>query len=231
MKRMYHYLPLLAMCIIWPCNSQEIKENILENQHYQDRIAEFKQSPIRHEAIIFLGNSLTEWGNWSQFFQDQHIVNRGIAGDNTLGILNRLDEIIRAKPKAVFLLTGINDISLSRSSDKAFTIIRSIVYQLQTATQNTNIYIQSVFPINNDFKRYKRLIGKEQEIKKLNRLLENFAKEEKITFINVYPYLISTKQKDMLNPEFTTDGLHLNSRGYEIWTKVLSPYIKNEQGK
>jgi lysophospholipase L1-like esterase len=226
-----NYLSLLALFICWPSYDQEIKENILENQHYQDRIAEFKQSPINQDAIVFLGNSLTEWGNWSLFFKDRHMVNRGIAGDNTLGILNRLDEIIKARPKAVFLLTGINDISLSRSADKIFTNMKSIVYQLQAATQNTKIYIQSVFPINNDFKRYKRLLGKEKEVKRLNKLLENFAKDEKITFINIYPSLIYPRRKDILNPKLTTDGLHLNSEGYAIWTSILLPYIEDIQAK
>jgi len=39
------------------------------------------------------------------------VINRGIAGDITFGVLGRLDEVIARKPAKLFIKIGINDIS------------------------------------------------------------------------------------------------------------------------
>ena len=79
---------------------------------YHKRIDEFKNNPIGSGKIVFLGNSITEaGGDWNKrFVSANKIVNRGISGDITEGVLSRLDEIIHYKPIAVFILIGINDI-------------------------------------------------------------------------------------------------------------------------
>ena len=78
---------------------------------YNKKIDEFKNDPIGQGKIVFLGNSITEaGGDWNVRFGTSNIVNRGISGDMTEGVLNRLDEIIHYKPIALFLLIGINDI-------------------------------------------------------------------------------------------------------------------------
>ena len=63
-----------------------------------------------YNKIVFLGNSITKGGgDWGQRFNSSNIVNRGISGDYTEGILNRLNEIIFYKPIAVFILIGVNE--------------------------------------------------------------------------------------------------------------------------
>jgi hypothetical protein len=107
---------LLFFAMILP--AQEIQENILENKTYIERMAYFRANPLKQGQIVFLGNSLTQGGKWDVYFPNQKPANRGIAGDNTLGILYRLNEVINAQPSKLFLLTGVNDISLNRSNDK-----------------------------------------------------------------------------------------------------------------
>jgi len=205
--------------------SQEIIENILENQTYMDRMASFKVSPLKKGQIVFLGNSLTQAGKWSEYFPKQEPANRGIAGDNTLGMLGRLHEIINVRPAKLFLLAGTNDISLGRDNDKILTGIKSIVYQVKAGSPETKIYVQSLLPINNDNNIYKRMLGKEKQIEKLNKEIEKFCKKEDITFINLYPAFISGKRK--LDAKYTTDGLHLNNDGYKVWINQIRSYIEN----
>lgn len=202
----------------------EIHENILENKTYIDRIAFFVANPLEKGQIVFLGNSLTQGGKWEQYFPNQVPANRGLAGDNTLGMLGRLHEVIEAKPSKVFLLAGINDISLSRPTDKIMTNIKAIIYQLQEGSPNTKIYVQSLLPINNDAKRYKRLIGKEKQVKKLNRQLKQFCEKEGITFLDIYPVFLFGKDK--LDAKYTTDGLHLNDSGYALWVEQIRKYVE-----
>ena len=199
-------LSILMLFCTMILSAQEIQENILENKTYLERMAYFKATPLTNGQIIFLGNSLTQGGKWNEYFPTQKPVNRGIAGDNTLGMLNRLNEIIIAKPKKVFLMAGINDISLSRSNEKIMIGIKSIIYQIETGSPYTKIYVQSLLPINN------------------NRNVKAFCEKENITFINIYPAFLSEDRT--LDARYTTDGLHLNDNGYTVWVDQIRKYVE-----
>ncbi len=203
---------------------QEIHENILENQTYVERSAYFKQNPLKEGQVVFLGNSLTQGGKWNEYFPQQNPVNRGISGDNTLGMLGRLHEIIRAKPSKLFILAGVNDISLGRSNDKILNGIKSIIYQVKEGSPNTTIYVQSLLPINKDVCKYQRMMKKEKQIEKLNKEIIKFCKSENITFINLYPHFLSEKRK--LDAKYTSDGLHLNEAGYAVWSDQIRKYVE-----
>lgn len=217
---------LLLLSLSAYLTGQEIRENILENKTYLERSAYFKTNPIKEGQIVFLGNSLTQGGQWNNYFPSQQPVNRGIAGDNTLGMLGRLHEIIAAKPKKLFILAGVNDISLGRSNDMIMTGIKSMIYQVKEGSPETEIYVQSLLPINNDNNQYKRMLGKEKQIEKLNKELKKFCKETGITFIDIYPALLSGKRK--LNADYTGDGLHLNEKGYAVWAEQIRIYVEKD---
>lgn len=204
--------------------SQEISENILENKTYIDRMAYFKANPLKEGQIIFLGNSLTQGGKWDEYFPVQKPANRGIAGDNTLGMLGRLHEIIEAKPSKLFILTGVNDISLGRSNEKIMTGLKSVIYQIKAGSPTTQIILQSLLPINNGNNRYKRMLNKEKQIERLNKDIQKFCKKENITFINLYPSFLMSKRK--LDTKYTTDGIHLNEDGYAIWVERIRTIIE-----
>src|SRR5690349_16498569 len=79
--------------------------------HYAKRIAIFEKEPVVTGKIIFLGNSITEGGQWTKLTGDASVINRGISGDITYGVLKRLPDIIKRKPSKLFILIGINDIA------------------------------------------------------------------------------------------------------------------------
>ena len=80
------------------------------SKKYYHHKNQFELLPNRKKEIVFLGNSITARGNWSEWFNNKRIINRGISGDRTDGVLYRLDEVISSKPKKIFLLIGVNDI-------------------------------------------------------------------------------------------------------------------------
>ncbi|WP_165040390.1 GDSL-type esterase/lipase family protein [Dysgonomonas sp. ZJ709] len=203
---------------------QEIQENIQESQTYIDRMAYFKQHPLTEGQIIFLGNSLTQAGKWDEYFPNQQPVNRGIAGDNTEGMLARIDEIIAAKPKKLFIMAGINDISLSRSNKKIINNISTMIVMIKEGSPDTQIYLQSVLPINNEVGIYSRLKKKEKTIEKLNKELHKLSKKENLVFINIYPSFLIKKRQ--LDARYTTDGLHLNEEGYTVWVNQIQYFVE-----
>ena len=151
-----------------------------------------------------------------------------------IGIDNRLDEVVKGKPAKLFLLTGANDISHNLTSEEIAEGILNLVKRIQKESPKTKIYLQSVFPFNESFKRYRLLNGKTHMVSEINALLEKGAKELKVTFINLYPLLLTNGEKDLalpaseqvLNPNITRDGLHLTPDGYKIWSAAIEKYVK-----
>ena len=92
----------------------------LFSKYYHQRATHFKSLPKTNGDIIFIGNSITDGAEWSELFADNRIKNRGISGDISAGVLNRLDEIVNRKPAKVFLLIGVNDLSRNISTDSIF---------------------------------------------------------------------------------------------------------------
>jgi hypothetical protein len=94
--------------------------------YYHQRVSMFKKLPMTQGDIIFLGNSITEGGSWGELFGDEKVKNRGISGDFTVGVMQRMDEIVQRKPSKVFLMIGINDLSRNISPD---SIVKNITFK------------------------------------------------------------------------------------------------------
>ena len=194
--------------------------------HYYKRFLQFEtETPISPKDIVMVGNSLTEnGGNWSKRLNKKNIRNRGIIGDEALGICQRLFQILPGTPQKLFLMAGINDVSHDLSTDSVVSLITKVIEKIQTESPRTKLYIQSLLPINESFGRYKTMTGKTDLIPEINRKLEALAKEKKISFIHLFP-LFTEKNSNVMRKELTTDGLHLTEEGYRIWSKALKRYL------
>lgn len=196
--------------------------------HYYKRFLQFMDEPaITSEDIVMLGNSLTEGGkDWNARIETKRrIVNRGIVGDNVQGVYDRLHQILPYKPAKLFLLIGVNDISHHLTSDSIVSQIRKVVERIQKESPDTKLYLQSLLPFDESFKRYKNLTNKTYQVPEINDMLKVLAKEKKITYIDLFP-LFNVKGTNVLRKELTGDGLHLNSKGYEIWADAIKKYCK-----
>ncbi len=201
--------------------------NDSHTQHYLDRMEQFeKEPPITSKDIVMLGNSLTEnGGDWGKRLNLKHVVNRGIIGDDVPGIYNRLHQILPCHPAKIILMEGINDISHWLSNSEIIQSIATTIDRIKRESPKTQIALQSLLPINEEFKRYKRLEGKTDSVAAINNKLEALAKSKGIAFVNLFP-LFTESGGSKLRKELTTDGLHLNEEGYKIWAAELRKHIK-----
>ncbi len=229
MKRTFLFTLFMALMIVAPAQEKKYTD------HYYKRYQEFeKESPVTSADIVFLGNSLTEGGSWSEYFPQTEIKlkkkggairNRGIVGDTAEGISDRLDQIMPGKPYKLFLLCGVNDISHDLSVDSIVTLIDNLVGRIRSESPKTKVYLQSLLPFNESYKRYRRLDGKTPMVAQINAELVKVAKKHKVTFINLHPLFLE-EGTESLKPEVTSDGLHLNKEGYEIWQEAIRKYVK-----
>ena len=194
--------------------------------HYYKRFLQFMDEPaIGNKDIVMLGNSLTEnGGDWAARLGNKNVRNRGIIGDEVMGVYDRLHQILPGHPAKLFLLIGVNDVSHDLTTDTIVGMIRVTVERIQKESPDTKLYLQSLLPINESFGRYKRLAGKTNMIPEINKQLEELAKEKGLTYINLFP-LFTEKGRNVLRAELTTDGLHLKEEGYKIWVKAIRKKI------
>lgn len=197
--------------------------------YYWQRVTYFNTLPQTKNDIIFLGNSITDGAEWNEGFADLHIKNRGISGDITAGVINRLKEITDRKPKKIFLLIGVNDLSRNISSDSALKNIFFIADFIQQQSAATKLYIQSILPVNNYFGKFATHTNKGAAILTINKELQKGATTHHYTFVDMFPYFSDAEGK--LNKKYTNDGLHLLGEGYALWKHKIFPYVYDLQPK
>lgn len=181
--------------------------------------------PSRKRYIIFVGDSLIEKFEWSEYFLDLEtitVLNKGLSGDTVYRLIDRLNVTFLPElhPK-VLLMVGINDISLKDvCEDESFV---KAYYSLLDKLLNSkvspaDVYVQSILPV--------RRVDKSNEvIRNCNRYIKNHCDETGITYIDIHNAPIDTSGK--LDPRFSLDGLHLNAAGYKIWADIIRSYLTN----
>jgi lysophospholipase L1-like esterase len=199
-------------------------ENNTQMTYFLNRQKLFEVLPKDSNAIIFLGNSLTQNFELQELFNNIKIKNRGISGDITAGVLNRLKPIIETQPKKVFIEIGINDLGAGISKDSILENYKKILLTLQKECKMTKIYIQSLFPVENGREEYPNYCNPviNKDIKLINQELMKYASQHNLTFIDTYNKFEIGGQ---LNPKYSLDGIHLSGEGYLLWTDILRPYV------
>lgn len=186
---------------------------------YENRKNLFEHLPLPKDAIIFLGDSITEYGQWEELLGNSKVKNRGISGDTTWGLLRRLKGITSSKPKAIFLMIGINDFLFTNEQEiiKNYT---EIIQQIQAETPSSQLFIQSVLPVN---PQVKRTVFDNPSIISLNQSLQQLAQQKGLIYLDIHEPLLANN--GLLKASYTADGVHINGAAYSIWKKIVDPYV------
>jgi len=205
-----------------PLNTLIKYHNDYTKNHYKVRLTEFKKTPLNYGDIVFIGNSITEGGqDWSKKFGLENVRNRGINGDVTDGVIVRLDEITYFKPKAVFLLIGLNDLwNLHNkkgipSPDYVGENILKITKIIHTESPATKIYVQTILPTRNDFLM--------NNIIAVNKIIKLNGKQGIYKVIDLNSIFFDSN--GLLIEEMTYDDAHLNEKGYLRWTEYVKEIV------
>lgn len=216
----------LVLCLL-ACNAftsinlsaQEIKwDSTYRPEIYPLQLDVFRTAAHSKKDIVFLGNSITFWGNWTELLNSRHVKNRGIPGDITFGVLDRLDEVIDGRPRKVFVLIGINDIARNIPDSVILQNYRRIIHRIKAGSPRTEIYFQTLLPVNPSFNR---LINhyKKDRILNVNAGLKKIAAEENVHLIDLYAHFADADNN--LPASLTFDGVHINKSGYDRWIELL----------
>ena len=179
----------------------------------------YQAEPTDTSDIVFLGNSITFWGLFNQSLGLPGIKNRGIPGDITNGVLERLDAIVKGRPAKIFILIGINDIARGIPDSIVIHNQRRMVDAIRKGSPHTRIYLQTILPTNRSFGKLPNHYGKEQHILTVNNGLRQIASETGAILIDLHA--LFDDGSNQLIQELSFDGVHLNKKGYDRWVALL----------
>jgi lysophospholipase L1-like esterase len=222
-----NYIKFLFAVVVLPLGVQAqsvTNQNVTDTtpfipQHTPQRLEQFAKEPIVTGRTMFLGNSITEMGNWKKATGDSTVINRGIGGDITYGVLKRLKGITDRQPSKLFILLGINDIGKDIPDAVIADNYLKIVRDIHNKCPETKIYVQSVLPLNPTLPHFPQHYDKEEHVLAVNKLLKANAEAGNYTFVDIF-HLFEDKE-GRLKSEYTYEGLHLKPPAYDIWVAYL----------
>ena len=153
---------------------------------------------------------------------DKNVLNLGFGGDETQNLLWRLDQgaVDGLTPKTVVLMIGINNIAVSKmSAAETFAGIRAVVAKLKEKLPKARIVLMALLPIHENRPESEKW---QAEVTELNRMLEPFAAEEGLVFLNMNDRFLGPD--GLPRPDLMPDGVHPNANGYRIWFDLLREY-------
>jgi lysophospholipase L1-like esterase len=190
------------------------KKKIFKN-YYFDKKSFFEVNGSKAD-IVMIGDSITDGAEWSELFPNISIVDRGISGDTTRGVLNRMDSIFSTNARKAFIMIGVNDLGKYTSLDEIFNNYEKIVHRLKQ--HGITPYVQSILLLGDKHG------DRNKDVLKLNLKLKKLAKKENTVFIDLNKVLSENgKLKESFSSE---DDIHLNGKGYYVWKKSIKKYIQ-----
>lgn len=204
----------------------EIAQILCENSR-QSKIKNFRELAkiALKNQIVFIGDSITDNFPLDEIFPDVLIYNRGIVGDETKHVLERLeDSVYNLLPHKVFLCIGTNDLETGVSHDTIVENTFEIVSDIRETLSDCKIFLISLFPVTDAVKNANGLPGKgSRENADIEKINERLSKINEAMFIDVAKYF--KDENGEMKPEYTTDGLHLNIEGYILYRKAIKEAV------
>lgn len=184
-----------------------------------------RRYPPFDRVIVFTGSSSIK--NWKTLIEDMSplkVVNRGFGGSRISDVTHYSDRIVLPyNPTAIIFYAGENDISglvfsKKKTAEEVFQAFQYFCSKIHVVKPNLPIYFISIKPP----KRRKKLWP---EMQKANKLIEEYcASGRRLHYIDIVTPMMDSlgfPREDL----FKWDGIHMNEKGYEIWTSVIKPIL------
>lgn len=202
--------------------------NLLENVFHikpQVRVkVEEKEVKTMDYNYLFIGDYHTDGLDFDGFYKPYVKISND---DYTTSIIldDLRDYIYVYNPTHVFIELGSNELTDENSISEIVNNLKRIVRGIQNNRSLANIYVESLYPINDTIDEFNSDLSIEL-IKKANIEIKSMCKSLDVNYIDMYDELI---EDDLLKEEYTDDGIKLNSDGYKKVFKVINRYIEDER--
>jgi len=186
-------------------------------QYYKDKSASFAEEnkTLGEVDVAFIGDSLTDGYDLKTYYPDMTVINRGIGGDTTHGVLARLDtSVIEPAPRVVVMMIGTNNLG------DMFTDYEDILAELKSELPDTHVVLLSIPPASGEY------VERNGQIAINNVKIKSLAEKYDYAYVDVFTPLFDF-ERDELRAEYTTDGIHFTPLGYEVITAEVKPVLED----
>jgi lysophospholipase L1-like esterase len=174
-------------------------------------------------VIAMLGDSLTEFNRWDDVDPDSEVVNFGLSGDTTGGLIYRLNRVALARPNLILLQVGINDLSQGRSPLEIVAGHERIWAALAAKVPGAALVVCSLAPLKEDKFGWSTGTLRNDRVREANALLAEAARRASLEYLDLYGPL--SGPDGALPDRMTDDGVHLTAPAYEVWTATVKAYL------
>lgn len=172
--------------------------------------------------VVMLGDSLTDFGEWQELLGRCDVLNRGIGADTLSRAGARIDTVVALQPRAVVVMLGINDLLRGRSVEQTLGDHAALIELLHERLPGAHLLVQGLLPVRP---------GSTEKVEIDTALVRRFNEGLRAaanspgralysSYVDVGAEMIGADGE--LDSSLTTDGLHLNGRGYELWRDALT---------
>lgn len=170
----------------------------------------------KHEyQIMMLGDSLIEWGDWSLLLDRNDVLNAGRSGYTSAEVKDFLNQILQDNTvRYCFMMSGINDLFHGTSVDDVLYNQLDMLQMLRAhhikPVVLLTLYVHNDAQINT-------------QVQELNKKMFEHCTIHGIPTLNLNHFL---SDDSGLKSEYTEDGVHLSSRAYSVWSRVMQEYLE-----
>lgn len=178
-----------------------------------------RQTPPPKNAILFLGSSSIVGWDLERCFPDRRAINRGFGGSQIVDSIQFTDRIVLPyRPRIIVFYAGDNDIAHGKSPDQVLADYKQFVKKVHAELPKTRIIFIAIKP---SISRW-NLVDKMREANaKIRKVAE---KDARLIYLDIDKPMLGKDGKP--RPEiFKSDGLHLNDKGYDLWSDLLRPHL------
>jgi lysophospholipase L1-like esterase len=186
-----------------------------------DSIVALNRAVNKANLILFTGSSsIRMWSSLKSDFPKYNVVNMGFGGSEMADLAYYVNDIVvPLKPKKIFIYEGDNDISFGRNINEILSSADSVLLIVRESLPDAKVIFISAKP---SLSRWKL---KEQYEVFNNALKDWTATKKGVRFADVWTPMLD-KSGSVKKDIFIEDGLHLNKKGYAIWTATLRKYLR-----
>ena len=185
-----------------------------------DSLITLHNSTDKPNPILFTGSSSIRLWDLKSSFPNYHVLNGGFGGSEMADLLYYIDGlIVPLRPIQIFIYEGDNDISKGRSEDQIIASADSILKRIQKQLPKTEVIFISPKP---SIARWHL----KEKYESYNKVFKAWIdKQNNVRYADVWTPM-TDKNGNVLKDIFIQDNLHLNEKGYKIWTSVIKKYLK-----
>ena len=208
---------ILMLCLIQHSFAQEIPFQ----EEVNNRAREIDASGWKPGSVVFTGSStIRMWKNLQEQFPDIAIINSAFGGSQADQLLLHLDKtVLRFEPSKVFIYEGDNDINAGQEVSTIMENLDELVTRIQDKYPNTIVNLVAAKPSPSRWDKKTSYLA-------LNDLIRQYATtHDQVNFVNVWDVMLDESGKPKADI-FLEDELHMNAKGYEIWKKSFTPFLK-----